>query len=189
MPVSKHRRRSSKGLRRCGDKDGGDDVRTLLATTGLFVLWLLMSGLFKPLILFFGLFSVVVSITILRRMERADGYRLNIPLAPLRFAKYFLWLMVEIAKANWAVTKVILSRDMPIRQHLFAVPFSQGSDIGQVIFANSITLTPGTVTVETEGDGFLVHALNYDDGDLEALDDMDRRVTVCETPAALVGGS
>jgi multicomponent Na+:H+ antiporter subunit E len=89
--------------------------------------------------------------------------------------------MVEIAKANWAVTKIILSPNMPIRQHLFAIPFSQRTDLGQVIFANSITLTPGTITIETESDDFLVHAVSYSDSDLEALADMDRRVTATES--------
>ncbi len=159
-------------------------MRTLAAMTGLIVLWLLMSGLFKPLIIGFGVFSAFVSILAVRRAEALDGYRLTIPLAPIRFARYFLWLMAEIARANWAVTKIILSPKMPIRQHLFSVPFSQKSDMGQVIFANSITLTPGTITVETEPDTFLVHALAYSDDDPEALADMDARVSRAETAGA-----
>ncbi|MEO1143679.1 MAG: Na+/H+ antiporter subunit E, partial [Pseudomonadota bacterium] len=54
------------------------------------------------------------------------------------------------------------------------------SELGQVVFANSITLTPGTVTVETEDDHFLVHALDFGDGDMEALAEMDSRVTAIE---------
>jgi multicomponent Na+:H+ antiporter subunit E len=74
---------------------------------------------------------------------------------------------------------------MPIRQNLFEVPYSQTSDLGQVIFANSITLTPGTLTIETETGDFLIHALSYDTTDMDALADMDRRVTEIENGAAI----
>ena len=69
---------------------------------------------------------------------------------------------------------------MPIRQHLFRVPTSQTTELGQVIFANSITLTPGTITVETEGHGLLVHAISYSEDDDKALAEMDRRVSATE---------
>jgi len=88
-----------------------------------------------------------------------------------------LW---EIAKANWNVTKIILAPAMPIRQHLFAVPCTQRTDLGQVIFANSITLTPGTISVETDPGSFLVHALAFSPADIDALADMDERVTATE---------
>jgi multicomponent Na+:H+ antiporter subunit E len=77
-----------------------------------------------------------------------------------------------------------LSGQAPQRQHFFEIPYSQSTDLGQVIFANSITLTPGTLTVETEQGDFQIHALAYSDEDLEALADMDRRVTEIETERA-----
>jgi multicomponent Na+:H+ antiporter subunit E len=117
-------------------------------------------------------------------MDAVDGDRIDLRLKPLGFLQYLAWLMVEIAKANWAVTKVILSRELATRQHLFAVPYSQKTDLGQVIFANSITLTPGTISVETESEHFLVHAVNYHDDDIAALADMDARVTATEQGAA-----
>ncbi len=152
-----------------------------MTLAGLFALWLLMSGLFKPLLIGFGLASVLVVGWITSRMDAQDGDHLDIRLSPLRLAGYLLWLLAEIARANWSVMRIILSRRMPVRQHLFRVPFSQKTDLGQVIFANSITLTPGTITVETERDNFLVHALGYDENDDEALAEMDRRVAQVET--------
>jgi len=65
-------------------------------------------------------------------------------------------------------------------QTMFEVPVTQKSEIAQVVFANSITLTPGTVTVESEDDNFIVHALDFGDGDMEALADMDARVSAIE---------
>ncbi|NOX40902.1 MAG: Na+/H+ antiporter subunit E [Alphaproteobacteria bacterium] len=144
-------------------------------------LWLLMSGIYKPLMIGFALGSVLVVLFVGWRMDRVDGDKVQMRLRPFGFVGYILWLLVEIGRANWIVTKIILSRKMPIRQHLFAVPYSQNTDLGQVIFANSITLTPGTITVETEPGSLLVHALAYSPEDMAALADMDRRVSITES--------
>jgi len=93
---------------------------------------------------------------------------------------YLFWLTAEIGKANWAITKVILSPRMKLQQRMINVPASQKTDVGRVTFANSITLTPGTITVETEKNGFLVHALTNDAADYAALADMGKRVTAVE---------
>lgn len=159
-------------------------MRTIGTITVLFALWLLMSGLFKPLLIGLGLASVLVTVFVVKRMDELDNDRFDIRLSPLKFVGYLIWLMAEIARANWAVTKVILSPRMPIRQRLFNTPSTQKTDLGQVIFANSISLTPGTITVETEGDHFLVHALAFGEGDLAALADMDARVSATEAGGA-----
>ncbi len=156
-------------------------MRLLAGTLGLSALWLMMSGIYdKPLILAFGLFSVALSIWIAIRMDKADGEQLHYSLAVFATIKYAVWLLGEIAKSNWAVTKVILSGRNPSRQKLFMVQVTQQTDMAQVVFANSITLTPGTITVETEYDQFIVHALDFGDGDEEALADMDARVSAIE---------
>jgi multicomponent Na+:H+ antiporter subunit E len=159
-------------------------MRMMASAAGLIALWLLMSGIYKPLMIAFGLASVLGVLAIIKRMDKADEAGLEIRLHPVRSARYFVWLMVEIAKANWAVTKIVLSPKMAMRQHLFLVPYTQKTDLAQVIFANSITLTPGTISVETEDNDFLVHALNYSPGDHAALADMDRRVSAIEFAGA-----
>jgi multicomponent Na+:H+ antiporter subunit E len=63
---------------------------------------------------------------------------------------------------------------------MFSIPYTQKTDLGQVIFASSITLTPGTITVETEPGHFLIHAVAFTSDDKAALADMDRRVTATE---------
>jgi multicomponent Na+:H+ antiporter subunit E len=156
-------------------------LRSLITAILLFALWYLMSGIDKPLTLGLGAASAVFAVFVVRRMDNAaDAERLEVHLRPIEFIKYLVWLMVEIARANWAVTKIILSSDMDIKQHIFDVPFSQKSDLGQTIFANSITLTPGTISVEVEKDHFLVHALSYSPEDNDAIADMDARVTKVE---------
>lgn len=155
--------------------------QTIVATLGLATLWLLMSGLYKPLIFSLGAISVFLTIFIIRRMDKVDDHKLGYDIGISSTAKYLLWLMAEIAKSNWAVTKIILSGKTPDSQKMFEVPVTQKSEIAQVIFANSITLTPGTVTVESEDDNFIVHALDFGDDDMEALADMDAHVTAIET--------
>ena len=155
-------------------------MRLIGAITVFLGLWLLLSGIYKPLTVGLGVCSTLAVIFIINRMDSVDGDHIEFHIKPLEFLLYQGWLLVEIAKANWAVTKIILTPSMPVKQHLFSVPYTQKSDLGQVIFANSITLTPGTVSVETEPGQFLVHAVAYSVDDKAALADMDRRVTACE---------
>jgi multicomponent Na+:H+ antiporter subunit E len=162
------------------DEKRGHRVRTIFTAIVLTALWLLMSGLYKPMILGFGAASVILVVYVVRRMDAVDGDQFAIRLKPIAFLGYMVWLLVEIAKSNWAVTKIVLSPQMPIRQHMFDVPCSQETDLGQVIFASSITLTPGTISVETEEGHFQVHALDYGDDDMDALADMDARVTAVD---------
>lgn len=159
-------------------------MRSIVIVIVLFSLWLLLSGIYTQMITGLGFAATLLVLLILNRMNAQDGDSVEMHLSPIRFGKYLVWLMVEIARANWAVTKTILSRNMNIRQHLFTVPYTQKTDLAQVVFANSITLTPGTITVETEDGQFLVHALSFSDDDPAAIADMDARITACETGAA-----
>lgn len=151
-------------------------MRIVVTAVILMALWLAMSGIYKPMLIGLGVASVVLVLVIIRRMDTADGDRLDIRLRPLGLLAYFLWLMVEIAKANWAVTKIVLSPGMKMRQHMFRVPHSQKSDLGQVIYANSITLTPGTITVGVDGQELNIHALTQEGADDLKDGGMDRRV-------------
>lgn len=159
-------------------------MRTILSALALFGLWLLMSGVYKTLIIGLGAASAIFAVYMVRRMDRVDQDHLKVPLKPFRFITYAVWLVWEVVKSNVTLTKLILAPDLNLRQHIFRVPNTQKSELAEVIFANSITLTPGTITVEAEGDAFWVHAVSYDESDHEALADMDRRVTSFETGAA-----
>ena len=163
----------------------GNTLKTFLTSIFMVALWLMLSGIYKPMLIGFGIVSVALVMVIVRRMDQVDGDHVRISIKPIQFFFYVLWLFIEIAKSNWRVTKIVLARTMPIRQNLFEVPYSQTSDLGQVIFANSITLTPGTLTIETETGDFLIHALSYDPTDMDALADMDRRVTGIENGATI----
>jgi multicomponent Na+:H+ antiporter subunit E len=75
------------------------------------------------------------------------------------FLKYIYRLIIEIIKANIDVAKIVLSKNMDIQPHFFKVPLHVKKDMNKVIYANAITLTPGTLSVDMDEDFILVHAL------------------------------
>ena len=93
---------------------------------------------------------------------------------PQLFA-YWAWLLVEIFKANWPVIKACVGARLDINPALVKVKTQCESDLAKTIFANSITLTPGTVTIEVEGDKMLVHALFEEAATPESFHEMDER--------------
>ena len=157
-------------------------LRILLSALMLFVLWLLLSGVYSPLIIWLGVASSLITVFVVRRMNAmTESKRLEIHLKPFAVICYWIWLMGEIVKSNWTVAKIILSPNMILNRHHFKVPCTQKTDLGQTIFANSITLTPGTISVDIEDGGILVHAVSYSDDSLTALADMDARVSKIES--------
>jgi multicomponent Na+:H+ antiporter subunit E len=75
------------------------------------------------------------------------------------YFRYVVNLIIEIVKANIDVAKIVLSKNMDIQPHFFKVPLRVKKDLNKVIYANAITLTPGTLSVDMEQDYILVHAL------------------------------
>lgn len=88
---------------------------------------------------------------------------------------YFVWLFIEIVKANVAVVRAVMSPGLEVSPTLTKIPTPQSTDIGRVMFANSITLTPGTVSVCMEDDHILVHALLSEMSGAEDFVEMGKR--------------
>ena len=142
-------------------------------------LWLGLSGFFEPLMLSFGAASVLLVVWISHRMELADHEGHPIHLS-LRAIPYIAWLLKEIVVANIDVAKVILGPMKNIKPQMFSVEGSQHSELGHVTYANSITLTPGTVTCQVEDGELLVHALTSAGAAGVKDGVMDRKVTALE---------
>jgi multicomponent Na+:H+ antiporter subunit E len=142
----------------------------------LYGLWLLLSGHYVPLLLSLGVLSVLVVLFIATRMDVVDKEGHPVHLGP-RALLYWSWLAWEIVKANLAVTRHILSPRLSISPTVVRVKASQKSELGKVIYANSITLTPGTVSIDIDGSYISVHALTRDFAADLRTGDMDRRVT------------
>ena len=120
--------------------------------------WLMLSGyLHNPVLLTLGAISVVIVLGLSVRMKIIDAE--TAPYINVMALGYFVWLFIEIIKANMAVVKAVLSPNMEISPKTTKVPMKQSTDLGRVTFANSITLTPGTIAVEMCDDKILVHAL------------------------------
>jgi len=156
--------------------------RSLSVIVTLFAFWLVMSGYFTAFLLSMGLLSAIAITAFGHRMDVVDHEGHPMHLTPSAFT-YWPWLVKEIIKSAWDVSKVILSPKMPISPTLVRVKMSQKSNVGQVAYANSITLTPGTISVVVEGDEILVHALTRDGAQGVADGDMDRRVAAFEGQA------
>ena len=140
----------------------------------LAIYWACLSGPFSliPMIFTFGVISVILVLILCYRMNILD-----IETVPYLFSvkalSYFMWLFVEIIKANVAVVKAVLSPDLEISPKMVKVPSNLDSDIGRTIFANSITLTPGTVSVEMAENQILVHALLSEMSDPAGFSEME----------------
>ncbi|MCH8036214.1 MAG: Na+/H+ antiporter subunit E [Proteobacteria bacterium] len=147
----------------------------------LFGVWLLLSGIFEPLLLGLGVVSCLVVVLIAHRMDVIDREGHPIHLA-WRIVIYWFWLALEIVKSNIDVARRILDPKLPIHPLLIRLPASQKSELGLVIYANSITLTPGTVSVQVEVGEILVHAIAEEPAEALRQGDMDRRVSAVEGP-------
>lgn len=141
----------------------------------LAILWAVLSGYFdKPLLIGLGVVSIVLTLILAARMRIID--RESAPFVRLpTLVPFYGWLGGEIAKSNVAVVKASLNPAIDITPRLVRVPVEARSDLARCVFANSITLTPGTVTVEVEEDGFLVHALTPDFASPEGFAAMNGR--------------
>lgn len=152
---------------------------TINLSLSLAAFWLLNSGHGAALMLSLGVISIIVVLYIAHRMDVVDHESQPLHLT-FKLPAYFLWLIKEIILANFQVVKHIWLGNKSISPSLMTIKCSQKTDMGKVIYANSITLTPGTVTVKLEGDQFMVHALLQESiEDLQA-GEMDRRVTRLE---------
>jgi multicomponent Na+:H+ antiporter subunit E len=123
--------------------------------------WLLWSFHFTPLLLTFGGLSILLVLWIAKRMRIMDREAVLVDLKNVQFLLYLPWIAWEVVKSNVDVARVIIHPKLPIEPRMMRVRASQHTALGKVIFANSITLTPGTVTVDfDEADSsILVHAL------------------------------
>jgi multicomponent Na+:H+ antiporter subunit E len=183
--VAKQRDPRNGGLARSARTKNARGSPEVLHAVGLAitmsVLWLLLSGHFtEPLLLGLGLASVVFVVAIIHRMDVLDHETHPLHLS-LRLPLYWAWLIKEIVLANIDVAKAILGfRGAVPRPTVFQVRSSQRTEVGRVIYANSITLTPGTVTMAVEDDLLTIHALTP--GAVEGLQSgaMDRRVSAVE---------
>jgi len=151
-------------------------TRAIVLFFVLFGTWLALSGHYSPLITGLGIVSCAFVALIAYRMDIVDKEGHPIHLGLHTFL-YMPWLLLEIVKSNLQVARLILSPSLPISPSVITVKASQKTILGRVIYANSITLTPGTVTLSAESDELEVHALGKEFAEGLQSGEMDRRVS------------
>ncbi len=154
----------------------------LLRTAALFLLWLLLSGESKGLLLGAGLLSALLVAWITRRMDLVDGEGKGL-VPGWGVLAYWPWLAWQVVLSNLDVAWRVLHPRLPIHPRVLRIPASQHTDLGRVTFANSITLTPGTVSMDIRGDEIEVHALSQEAEEGLRSGEMDRRVCAMEPKA------
>ena len=152
----------------------------LIALT-LFAYWLLLSGHYEPWLVISGavLSLAVVIFCSMKGITDAEGFPIG--LVP-RALQYWPWLGIQILKSGLRVTRLILDPRLPISPTLVKVAAEQKTAVGLVTYANSITLTPGTISIEASERGrtIWVHAIEKSGAEGFADDEMNHRVARLE---------
>lgn len=141
----------------------------------LAVLWLGISGVYKPVVLALGAASVLLVVWLSARME-VVGTEHNPVLYSWRLPIYWAWLVGQIVMANINVARLVLQPER-IKPRVLRAPVPQKTSVAKVTYANSITLTPGTVTLALEADYVDVHAI--DDKSAAGVEDGSMAARVC----------
>lgn len=152
---------------------------TLYLTMTLAAFWLLLSGHYTPFVLSCGFFSIIITVYIARRMDVVDDEAQPIHLTS-GILIYWVWLTREVILANIAVSRRIWSPRLDISPTVICVDASQKTPLGIMLYANSITVTPGTVCINVEGNKLEVHALTWSAAQDLLSGEMDRRVSQLE---------
>ena len=154
-------------------------MHALSLAASLLLFWMMLSGDFGLLNLALGFVSVLLAVSICNRMDVVDQESQPVEMST-RLPVYWAWLALKVVKSNLDVTRRIWTPGKSISPTVVRLKLSQQTALGKVIYANSITLTPGTVTLAIEDDEILVHALTRADAAALETGEMDRQVRELE---------
>lgn len=144
----------------------------------LIVLWLAVSGVYKPLLFILGGGSVALVVWLSLRMD-VVGVEHNPAVYSWRLLVYWAWLIWQISLANFHVARLVLKPE-GIHPSLLNVPVPLDSAVAKVTYGNSVTLTPGTVTLLLRNDRLSVHALDKRSAEQLRTGDMARKISWLE---------
>lgn len=142
-------------------------------------IWLLLSGHYTVLVLTLGAASCGLVLVVAARMDLID-YETQ-PLHLLgELPRYWVWLLGQILRANFDIARRVVRRRPLIEPGMVTIPLTEKTELGQTIFANSLTLTPGTVSVTLVSGTVEVHGLTKASAQAVAGGEMQRRVVAME---------
>ena len=149
-----------------GSSPPGSLLRGLPAAAALFALWIALSGkldLFHLGMGFIAAFAVAFGVRHLHKLppqSMPPEQLARIPLGIPRFAMYAGWLAVQIFRSALGVALLVLDPRLPIRPRVVRIADALPHGVARLTLAHSITLTPGTVTIDCDPDGMVVHAIS-----------------------------
>ena len=149
-------------------------------SVALATVWLAWSGHLEVFILGLGIASVATVVAICARLGILDFETVPVWLGLKPIYSYAPWLIREVVDANVEVARRIVDPKLPVTPTMIEVHVTQKTDLGRVLHANSITLTPGTVSVDLQGDLIRVHSISQADAEEDMAGEMDRRVSDLE---------
>ena len=143
-------------------------MKNILISFGvLMIVWVLLNNSIKPDVLLVGaLSSIVISVIFCRWCKVFDDINLT-PKAILYTFIYLGVFFIDLIKSNFDVTKRVLNPSLPINPGIVEVKTKLTSKFARMLLANSITLTPGTLTVEVTDDSFFIHWIDVQSDDIE----------------------
>jgi multicomponent Na+:H+ antiporter subunit E len=149
--------------------------RKLVLLIFLAAAWMLWSGFFKPLLLGLGVFSCLLTYVVVKRMGYFNDQFFALHFS-FRLFSFWLWLGREVIRSSIDVARIVLSPSLPISPRVIEIKVTAQHPVDQVILANSITLTPGTLALDLHNGAIKVHALT-EAGARDLLSgEMDKRV-------------
>jgi multicomponent Na+:H+ antiporter subunit E len=140
--------------------------QSLLLFIFLFVIWILLAGVDKQELIVGALVSFVLMLIFLKSASVFSEFNLN-PKAIVYFIMYIFVFFIELLKSNLDVAFRVLNPKLPINPGIVRVKTKLKSKLGRIVLANSITLTPGTLTVETDEDNFYIHWIDITSDDID----------------------
>ena len=141
----------------------------------LYLFWLLLSGHYTGLLLSLGALSVAVVVWLIWRMDRVDGEPDSL-YPTLALLRYGLWLFWNVVRCNLDLARRIWDPDLPIQCTWERLDTRVATPLEKTLYANSITLTPGTLTTDVREDHFLVHSLCHTGIETLRNGEMERRI-------------
>lgn len=156
-------------------------MRIVSLGAALFAFWLALSGHYTAFLIGLGALSAILCAYLAARLRVVDE-TFAFHLLP-RAVFYWPWLVWEIVQSAWSVSRKVLDPRLPISPTMLRVRAGQKTQVGIATYANSITLTPGTLTVGVDGHDLMVHALDAAGADDLETGRMDERVSHFEGKA------
>ena len=133
--------------------------KTLSTFFTLWVIWVLIAGFSWMEIILGGVVSIILALIISKYVNYSFGF--SIILKAIKFIVIYIPVFIyKLVIANFDMAYRVLSPKLPINPGFVKVPTDIKNDFGKLILANSITLTPGTLSLDVEDDHVLVHWVN-----------------------------